>query len=299
MAAILNQAVAAFAVGSGAAFFVAASGTPPVSYAWTLDGTTVYKWNWNSSANSSILSPAGIASNNSTKSTPNLSADILGDWREEIIVSVPGEIRIYTTTIPTTRRRVCLLQDPLYRKNVRVNDPQFFLRLLAQQAPEYLWIGCSDSRVPANQITGLAPGEVFVHRNIANLVVPNDVNGLSVLQYGIEVLGVRQSGTPGFRLADLAVHGALLPIAREEAAKALAGNPELKGPEGEALRVLLYLFERDEAVRLLEEWLEHHLLNPNVETKAFLARNFRGKQLAYFTCSGFIYPKTYEETVAR
>ena len=66
-----------------------------------------------------------------------------------------------------------------------------------------------------------------------------------------EVLGVRQSGTPGFRLADLAVHGALLPIAREEAAKALAGNPELKGPEGEALRVLLYLFERDEAVRLL------------------------------------------------
>jgi ATP-dependent DNA helicase RecG len=66
-----------------------------------------------------------------------------------------------------------------------------------------------------------------------------------------EVLGVRQSGTPGFRLADLSVHGALLPIAREEAAKALAQNPGLVGAEGEALRVLLHLFEREEAVRLL------------------------------------------------
>jgi len=69
-------------------------------------------------------------------------------------------------------------------------DPEYFHRLAAQQAPDYLWIGCSDSRVPANQVIGLDPGEVFVHRNIANLVVHTDLNCLSVLQYAVEVLGV-------------------------------------------------------------------------------------------------------------
>jgi carbonic anhydrase len=69
-------------------------------------------------------------------------------------------------------------------------DPDFFKRLAAQQAPKYLWIGCSDSRVPANQIIGLPPGEVFVHRNVANLVVHTDLNCLSVLQYAVEVLRV-------------------------------------------------------------------------------------------------------------
>ena len=70
-------------------------------------------------------------------------------------------------------------------------DPAFFSRLANQQFPEYLWIGCSDSRVPANQITGLAPGEVFVHRNIANLVVHTDLNVLSVIQFAIEHLHVK------------------------------------------------------------------------------------------------------------
>jgi carbonic anhydrase len=70
------------------------------------------------------------------------------------------------------------------------DDPQFFNRLCSQQAPKYLWIGCSDSRVPANQITGLAPGEVFVHRNVANLVVHTDFNCLSVIQFAVEVLKV-------------------------------------------------------------------------------------------------------------
>ena len=69
-------------------------------------------------------------------------------------------------------------------------DPRFFLTLTAQQTPRYLWIGCSDSRVPANEIVGLRPGELFVHRNVANLVVQTDLNCLSVLQYAVEVLRV-------------------------------------------------------------------------------------------------------------
>ena len=70
-------------------------------------------------------------------------------------------------------------------------DPDFFRRLERQQAPEYLWIGCSDSRVPANEIVGLDPGELFVHRNVANLAPPQDANYLSVLQFAVEVLKVK------------------------------------------------------------------------------------------------------------
>ena len=70
-------------------------------------------------------------------------------------------------------------------------DALFFKRLENQQAPEYLWIGCSDSRVPANEIVGLAPGEIFVHRNVANLAPPQDANYLSVLQFAVEVLKVK------------------------------------------------------------------------------------------------------------
>ena len=70
-------------------------------------------------------------------------------------------------------------------------DPQFFARLSLQQAPHYLWIGCSDSRVPANQIVGLPPGEMFVHRNVANLVVHADLNCLSAIQFAVDVLKVR------------------------------------------------------------------------------------------------------------
>jgi len=69
-------------------------------------------------------------------------------------------------------------------------DPDFFRRLSTQQSPHYLWIGCSDSRVPANQIVGLVPGEMFVHRNVANLVVHTDLNCLSAIQFAVEVLCV-------------------------------------------------------------------------------------------------------------
>jgi len=70
-------------------------------------------------------------------------------------------------------------------------DPKFFERLCAIQAPEYLWIGCADSRVPANEIVGLAPGELFVHRNVANVVAPDDPNAHSVIQYAVDALKVR------------------------------------------------------------------------------------------------------------
>ena len=78
-----------------------------------------------------------------------------------------------------------------WANSIKEKDPDFFLRLSEQQAPEYLWIGCSDSRVPANQITGLQPGEVFVHRNIANVVVHTDLNCLSVLQFAVDILKVK------------------------------------------------------------------------------------------------------------
>ena len=78
-----------------------------------------------------------------------------------------------------------------WSERIRGEDPDFFTRLANQQSPEFLWIGCSDSRVPANQIVGLAPGEVFVHRNIANVVVHTDLNALSVIQYAVDVLRVK------------------------------------------------------------------------------------------------------------
>ena len=78
-----------------------------------------------------------------------------------------------------------------WARKMNERDPHFFERLAAQQNPQYLWIGCSDSRVPANEIIGLMPGEVFVHRNVANVVVHSDLNCLSVIQYAVEVLGVK------------------------------------------------------------------------------------------------------------
>ena len=84
-----------------------------------------------------------------------------------------------------------LLENKAWAAERIENDPDFFNRLKTLQTPEYLWIGCSDSRVPANEITGTQPGEIFVHRNIANMVVHTDLNLLSVLQYAVEVLKVK------------------------------------------------------------------------------------------------------------
>jgi len=75
-------------------------------------------------------------------------------------------------------------------ESIRAEDPEFFTKLSRQQAPEFLWIGCADSRVPANEIVGLLPGELFVHRNVANVVVHTDLNCLSVIQYAVDALNV-------------------------------------------------------------------------------------------------------------
>ncbi len=77
-----------------------------------------------------------------------------------------------------------------WTKVIQAQDPEFFKKLSLQQAPKYLWIGCSDSRVPANEIVGLLPGELFVHRNVANVIIHTDFNCLSVIQYAVDVLKV-------------------------------------------------------------------------------------------------------------
>lgn len=84
-----------------------------------------------------------------------------------------------------------LAQNQAWAEAIKRSDPEFFQKLSRQQSPEHLWIGCSDSRVPANEIIGLLPGEVFVHRNIANVVVHTDLNCLSVIQFAVDVLKIK------------------------------------------------------------------------------------------------------------
>ena len=107
----------------------------------------------------------------------------------------------------TTRLQRLLDNNRDWAEHERRRDPRYFAKLLDQQTPEYLWIGCSDSRVPANQITGLAPGEVFVHRNVGNLVVHTDLNCLAVIDFAVDLLHVRHvivvghHGCSGVRMA--------------------------------------------------------------------------------------------------
>ena len=87
--------------------------------------------------------------------------------------------------------RQLMANNKEWAASMLARDPDYFQKLVSQQSPEFLWIGCSDSRVPANTIVGLEPGELFVHRNVANVVVHTDLNSLSVLQFAIDVLGVK------------------------------------------------------------------------------------------------------------
>jgi carbonic anhydrase len=130
-----------------------------------------------------------------------------------------------------------------WASRTEAEEPGFFDRLVHQQLPQFFWIGCSDSRVPANQITGLMPGEVFVHRNIANLVSHSDVNCLSALQYAVEVLRVRHVLVVGHYGCG-GVRAALQPGARS-------------GPLGEWLKPLHDLSERYQD--LFHQWHDEEL----------------------------------------
>src|SRR6186713_690063 len=91
----------------------------------------------------------------------------------------------------TTQLQELLDSNRLWAQRTEARSPGFFTGLLAQQAPQYLWIGCADSRVPANELVDLAPGELFVHRNVANVVVHSDLNCLSVIQFATDMLKVK------------------------------------------------------------------------------------------------------------
>ncbi|NMM77952.1 carbonate dehydratase [Acidovorax sp. SRB_14] len=93
--------------------------------------------------------------------------------------------------MPTTSIEELFVHNRAWAAQMEKDRPGFFTGLMAQQKPRYMWIGCSDSRVPANQITGLEPGEIFVHRNVANVVVPTDLNCLSTIQYAVDQLHVQ------------------------------------------------------------------------------------------------------------
>lgn len=136
-----------------------------------------------------------------------------------------------------------LAKNKAWAAAINQQEPDFFQQLAQQQAPEYLWIGCSDSRVSANQIVDLRPGEVFVHRNIANVVVHTDLNCLSVIQYAVEVLQVKHVivcghyGCGGVKAAlDGEKHGLIdnwlrhvQDVARLNSDKLEAVDPEFRG----------------------------------------------------------------------
>jgi carbonic anhydrase len=136
-----------------------------------------------------------------------------------------------------------LLRD-LFDKNAEwarrteTEEPGFFARLSGQQTPQFFWIGCSDSRVPAEQITGLMPGDLFVHRNVANLVAERDLSCQAALQYAVDVLKIRHVLVVGH-------HGC-------GGVRAAMGEQELPGPAGEWLRPLRDIYQ--ERAEFFEKW---------------------------------------------
>ena len=110
--------------------------------------------------------------------------------RPRVAAAAPLQVaRASTMALPTSLERL-FANNKKWREGKKLLDPDYFGKTSQGQHPQYLWIGCSDSRVPAEEITGLAPGEMFVHRNVANLVVSNDISSLSVVQYAVEHLKV-------------------------------------------------------------------------------------------------------------
>ena len=157
--------------------------------------------------------------------------------------------------------RPLLDRNRAWASRISAEQPGFFRSLAAQQAPRYLWIGCSDSRVPANEIVDLAPGELFVHRNVANVVVHTDFNCLSVLQFAVDVLKVEHVMVVGhYRCGGIRA-------ALEDSAHGLIGN-WLRHVQDVALRHARLLDRRDDA-----DWRNDRLCELNVvEQVVHLAR---------------------------
>jgi carbonic anhydrase len=108
-----------------------------------------------------------------------------------LLTPLPCSQEDYMPESESSKFATLFQRNQFWAERIKAINPNFFLDLSRQQKPEFLWIGCADSRVPANEIIDLPPGEVFVHRNIANVVVPSDLNCLSVIQYAVEVLQIR------------------------------------------------------------------------------------------------------------
>lgn len=165
-----------------------------------------------------------------------------------------------------------LLNNKAWAEDRLEENPDYFKKLAALQTPEYLWIGCSDSRVPANEVTGTAPGEIFVHRNIANMVVHTDINLLSVLTYAVDVLEVKHiivCGHYGCGGVKAAMGNDYLPLInnwlRNIKDVYKANRTELKSIEDEEKQ-----FDRLVELNVLEQ--VHHLAETNIVQGAWKKR---------------------------
>ena len=165
-----------------------------------------------------------------------------------------------------------LLENKAWAQDKLEENPDYFKKLAALQTPEYLWIGCSDSRVPANEVTGTAPGEIFVHRNIANMVVHTDINLLSVLTYAVDVLEVKHiivCGHYGCGGVKAAMGNDYLPLInnwlRNIKDVYKANRAEIQSIQGEEKQ-----FDRLVELNVLEQ--VHHLAETNIVQGAWKKR---------------------------
>lgn len=166
-----------------------------------------------------------------------------------------------------------LLENKAWAQEKLEENPDYFKKLAAIQTPEYLWIGCSDSRVPANEVTGTAPGEIFVHRNIANMVVHTDINLLSVLTYAVDVLEVKHvivCGHYGCGGVKAAMGNNYLPLInnwlRNIKDVYKTNRAEIQSLEGEEKQ-----FDRLVELNVLEQ--VHHLAETNIVQGAWKKRD--------------------------
>jgi carbonic anhydrase len=182
----------------------------------------------------------------------------------------------------TQRLQRLLDNNRLWARHEQERDPAYFSKLLGQQAPEYLWIGCSDSRVPANQITGLAPGEVFVHRNVGNLVVHTDLNCLAVIDFAVDLLQVKHAIVVGHH----GCSGVRMALRRSAGGLAEHWLRHLQDVQGRHAALIERVAEPEEKVNLLAEL--NVLEQASNVCESTIVRD-AWRQHADLTVSGWIY----------